>query len=404
MDRADIVIAGAGPVGLALAAALGGAAPGIAVVLVDIRNPAERDDGRASAVAAGGRRMLEQLGVWPAVAGSAQAIEEVVVTDSRASDVVRPVFLSFDAMTDDGEPVAHMVPNAALTAALLAAAKKAGAGLAIPDSVEAFAVESERVVVRLRSGGAIAARLLVAADGYRSQLREFAKIRTLSWDYGQVGIVGTVRHERPHWGRAEEHFLPAGPLALLPLKGDRSSIVWTEAPDVARRLIDGSEENFNTELMKRLGHHLGAIAIEGPRQSHPLMLRLARDFVQPRFALLGDAAHSIHPLAGQGLNLGLRDAAALAETLIDALRLGLDVGALDVIERYQRWRRYDTSEMAAMTDGLNRLFSNDSVLVRAARDFGLGLVDRMPWVKRMLLGQAAGLGASTPRLLKGEAL
>jgi 2-octaprenyl-6-methoxyphenol hydroxylase len=244
----------------------------------------------------------------------------------------------------------------------------------------------------------------VAADGYRSQLREFAKIRTLSWDYGQVGIVGTVTHERPHRGRAEEHFLPAGPLALLPLKGNRSSIVWTEAPEIARELLAGSEAAFNRALGQRLGHHLGAIAIEGPRQSHPLVLRLARDFVRPRFALLGDAAHSIHPLAGQGLNLGLRDAAALAETLVDALRLGLDIGTLDILERYQRWRRYDTSEMAAMTDGLNRLFSNDNRLVRIVRDFGLGLVDRLPPATRVLLRQAAGLGASTPRLLRGEAL
>jgi 2-octaprenyl-6-methoxyphenol hydroxylase len=404
VERADILIAGAGPVGLTLAVAIGSAAPDVRVVLVDSRSPAERDDGRASAIAVGGQRMLAQLDVWPEVTASAQAIEEVIVTDSRASDVVRPVFLSFDATMEDGESVAHMVPNGTLTTALLAAAERARAALSIPDSVEEFGVEDERISVRLRSGRSFAAGLLVAADGARSRLRELAKIRTVSWDYQQVGIVGTVAHERPHRGRAEEHFLPSGPLALLPLKGNRSSFVWTQTPEVARRLIEGDEEAFNAELTREIGHHLGTIKVEGQLQSHPLVLRLARDFVRRRFAPLGDAAHSIHPLAGQGLNLGLRDAAALAETLIDALRLGLDIGTLNVLERYERWRRYDMTEMAVVTDGLNRLFSNDNVLLRVVRDFGLGLVDRMPWAKRLLLGQASGAGAAVPRLLKGEAL
>ena len=246
--------------------------------------------------------------------------------------------------------------------------------------------------------------LLVAADGIRSKLRSIAGIKTVTWSYPQSAIVATVKHERPHNGVAVEHFLPGGPFAILPLKNNRSSLVWTERTADAGRLMASDDFVFQLELERRFGHRLGAIEIEGARHAYPLGLILARDFVRPRFALLGDAAHGIHPIAGQGLNLGFRDAAALAETVVDAYRLGLDVGSFEVFRRYEIWRRYDTFQMGVVTDALNRLFSNDIGPLRALRDIGLGIVDRLPKIKSMFIGEAAGFGGALPKLLKGEAI
>jgi len=219
--------------------------------------------------------------------------------------------------------------------------------------------------------------------------------------------VVTVEHERPHHGRAVEHFLPGGPFAILPLKGNRSSLVWSERDAIARRIVGGDEDIFRFELERRFGNQLGAITPLGRPRAFPLGLTLARDFVRPRFALVGDAAHAIHPIAGQGLNMGYRDAAALAEVLVDAYRLGLDVGSETVLLDYQRWRRFDTAEMAVMTDALNRLFSNDNAALRIIRDVGLGIVDRLPGMKAVFMREAAGdrgvLGRP-PKLLGGEAL
>ncbi|WP_075214344.1 ubiquinone biosynthesis hydroxylase [Mongoliimonas terrestris] len=399
---ADVVIAGGGYVGLSLALALADAVPGVRVSVVDLRPPAESaGDPRASAIAAAARRMLETLGVWAALAPHAQPIVDMVVTDSRLDDVVRPVFLTFDGRTEAGEPFAHMVPNGRMVAAIAERAVARGVTVLAPDRVVDFQVESEGVTVSLGSGAQLRTRLLVAADGVRSRLRAFAGIRTSTWSYGQSGIVTTIAHERPHDGRAEEHFLPSGPFATLPLTGNRSSLVWTERTDVADRLVRGDDLVFEVELVRRLGHHLGAVRVEGPRTAYPLGLTLARDFVKPRFALVGDAAHGIHPIAGQGLNLGFRDVAALAEVLAETLRIGGDPGALDTLETYERWRRFDTFQMAAVTDVLNRLFSNDLAPVRIARDVGLGLVDRLPRLKRYFIGEAAGSGRGLPRLLTG---
>jgi 2-octaprenyl-6-methoxyphenol hydroxylase len=260
----------------------------------------------------------------------------------------------------------------------------------------------------LKDGSEIASRLLVAADGARSSIREQAGIVTHGWQYGQSGIVTTVRHERDHNGRAEEHFLPAGPFAILPLKrdaaGHRSSIVWTEETTEAERIVALDDLGFHAELEKRFGLHLGEIAAVGPRRAFPLGLHVARSFVAERIALVGDAAHVIHPIAGQGLNMGLKDVAALAETIVDAARLGLDPGSPFTLERYQRWRRFDTMAMGVATDGLNRLFSNRSDTLRLMRDVGLGLVDRLPALKDLFIREAAGLTGEVPKLLKGEAL
>jgi len=399
---ADVVIAGGGTVGMTLAAALGSADPDLRITVVD--RGAVRGDERASAVSASAKRMLGAIGVWPRLESTAQPITEMIVTDSRSEDAVRPVFLTFGDDAGDDEPFAYMVPNGALRTAIEDAAESAGVITLRPDGVSGYSVADGHVEATLATGDALASSLLVAADGVRSKLRDLAGIRTVGWDYKQVGIVTTIAHTRQHNGRAEEHFLPPGPFAVLPLKGNRSSLVWTERADAADGLRHLDPEAMASEITRRIGNHLGTITVDGPVESYPLSLKLARDFVTPRFCLIGDAAHAIHPLAGQGLNLGFRDVAALAETLIDARRLGLDIGAVDVLERYQRWRRFDTTEMAAMTDGLNRLFSNDNAVVRLIRDVGLGLVDRVPFVKRALIGQAAGRGRGIPQLLTGEAL
>jgi 2-octaprenyl-6-methoxyphenol hydroxylase len=406
----DVLVAGAGYVGLATAVAIKLGRPSLRVTVVDAAPPgAWERDGRASAIAAAACRMLGQMGCWDEVAPQAQPISEMIVTDSRTADPVRPVFLTFGGEASAGEPFAHMVANTVLNGAL----RRQAAGLGI-DLLEGVAVESFEgggafAEVGLADGRTLRARLVVAADGVRSKLRAMAGIKTVHWDYGQSGIVCTVVHERPHHGRAQEHFLPAGPFAILPLKPDaegrnRSSIVWTERTADAERLVAADDLVFEAELELRFGLKLGEIRAEGKPRAWPLGLTLARDFVRPRLALAGDAAHGIHPIAGQGLNLGFKDAAALAETVVEADRLGQDIGALDVLERYQSWRRFDTVQMGITTDVLNRLFSNDFGPLRGLRDLGLGLVDRMPRLKEYFIGQAAGLSGPAPRLLRGEAI
>jgi 2-octaprenyl-6-methoxyphenol hydroxylase len=400
----DVLIAGGGHVGLCTGLAIAQAAPRLQVAVVDPQPPESgTSDRRASAVAAAAVRMLRRLGVWDKIAAEAQPIHRMIVTDSRTQDAVRPVFLTFGEAPGEGEPFAYMVANAALVGEMRAAAQRVGVELR-RDSVANFTHGEVALRVELASGTILNARLLVAADGVRSRLRELAGIRTLHWPYRQSGIVVTVRHERDHEGVAEEHFLPAGPFAILPLKDRRSSLVWTESPENATRLVEGDPFVFQSELERRFGYKLGELAVEDKPRAYPLGLTLARDFVRQRFALVGDAAHGIHPIAGQGLNLGFKDAAALAETVVEAHRLGLDVGSLSTLERYQMWRRFDTVQMGVVTDVLNRLFSNDISIIRMARDLGLSLVDRLPGLKARLIRQAAGNGAAVPRLLAGEAI
>ncbi len=341
--------------------------------------------------------------MWEAAAGRAQPILDMVVTDSRLGDAVRPVFLTFEGEVEPGEPFAHMVENRHLVAALNAKAGEVGVVMR-PTAVAGFQTTRTQIIAQLADGDTVAARLMVAADGARSNLRELAGIRTVGWSYGQSAIVTTVAHERDHHGRAEEHFLPAGPFAILPLQGNRASIVWTEESQEADRIVALTDEAFHAELERRFGLRLGEIEVVGPRRAYPLGLSVARTFAADRLALVGDAAHVIHPIAGQGLNLGLRDVAALAEVIVDAVRLGLDPGAGDVLDRYQRWRRFDTMAMGVATDGLNRLFSNRSDVLRLVRDVGLGLVDRLPALKGLFIREAAGLVGDVPKLLRGEAL
>jgi 2-octaprenyl-6-methoxyphenol hydroxylase len=403
--RVDLVVGGAGFAGLALAIALRqglGEAFNVTVIDPGLAHATSKDP-RASAIAAAARRLFEAIEVWDAVAADAQTILDMVVTDSKLDDVVRPTFLTFGGEVEEGEPFAHMVENRHLVDALVAKAKELGIDLRA-GSVTGFENAGNAINVALADGETISARLLVGADGARSHIRERAGIATHGWAYDQSAIVTTVAHERDHNGRAEEHFLPAGPFAILPLTGKRCSIVWTEDTREAERIIALPDDQFHAELEKRFGLQLGDIAVSGPRRAFPLGLFTARRFIGERLALIGDAAHIIHPIAGQGLNMGLRDVAALAEAIVDAARLGLDIGAADVLERYQRWRRFDTMTMGVATDGLNRLFSNHSDVLRLARDIGLGLVERLPALKRIFIREAAGFTGEVPKLLKGEAL
>lgn len=404
-EQVDMLIAGGGFAGLTLAIALRqGLGSSVSVTVADpTLGKSHADDERASAIVAAARRLFETLGVWQSVAAEAQPILDMVVTDSRVDDAVRPVFLTFAGDVEPGEPFAHMIENRILIPALEAKAREAGVALRAA-AVTTVSHDAEGAAVALADGSTLKARLLVAADGARSSIREQAGIAVRGWEYGQSAIVTTVGHERDHEGRAVEHFLPGGPFAILPLTGRRSSIVWTETTDDAERIMALPDNAFHAELEQRFKLHLGEIRTVGARRVHPLGFFIARSFIAERIALVGDAAHVIHPIAGQGLNMGLRDIAALAEVLVDAARLGLDPGAADVLERYQRWRRFDTMTMGLATDGLNRLFSNRSAALRVVRDIGLGLVDRVPNLKRLFIREAAGLVGDVPKLLRGKSL
>ena len=407
---ADLAIAGGGIAGLTLALAVKSALG--SAVEVSVFDPAGFDarpgDLRASAIAAGVRRMFEALGVWSRMEPEAQPITDMVITDTALGEPMRPVLLSFSGDVTAGEPFAHMVPNPVLNGSVRDAALAAGVRL-LQQPVLSYQNAGDIVVLDHGSAAASEAKLLVAADGGRSRLREQAGIAFYGWGYGQTALVATIAHERSHQGRAVKHFLPAGPFAILPLKGDdglgnRSSIVWTERDADAKRLLSLPASDLLDELERRFGLELGPLDMLTPLHGWPLTLGIARRFVAERLALVGDAAHVIHPIAGQGLNLGLKDAAALAERIVDQARLGLDIGDPAVLSAYERDRRFDTSAMAVTTDVLNRLFSNDSAGLRAVRGLGLGLVERLTPAKRFFINEAAAFSGARPRLLEGEAL
>ena len=404
---ADAVILGGGLVGLSLAVALGRA--GIATVVVDRERPAtaaaDPFDGRGSAIAWGSAQVLRGLGLWQHMAAHAAPIKEIRVSDGDSL-----LFLHYDHRALGDEPLGYIVENRFTRRALYAhIAGLAEVTLLAPARAVALERSAAGVAVRLEDGRSIKARLAVGADGRESPSRRSAGINVMRWSYPQTGIVCSIRHEKPHRGMAHERFLPAGPFAVLPLpdaeNGEhRSSIVWTERDTLAPAMMALDDAEFSQEIAQRFGDSLGAIAVAGPRWAYPLSLLQAERYTDLRLALIGDAAHVIHPIAGQGLNLGLRDVAALAECIVDARRLGLDIGAADVLARYQRWRRFDNLTLMAVTDGLNRLFSNDLAPVRLARDIGLAIVDRMPPLKRLFMRHAMGTLGELPRLARGEAL
>ena len=393
--------------GATLAVALGGA--GLSVALVDRADPAAMAnaafDVRTTSIAHGSKVALDAIGVWAGMADAAAPILDIRVSDGNS-----PLFLHFDHAAVGDAPMGYIAENQVIRRALfdrLAALETVS--VRAPVAVEGFEADEGQVTVRLADGGAVRALLLVAADGAGSPIREQTGIRCTQWSYDQSAIVCNMTHERPHRGVAHERFLPAGPFAVLPLTDDgegrhRSSIVWTEKTDLTPGFLALDDAAFSAQLAARFGPYYGEVAVAGGRAAHPLRLQHAERYTALRLALVGDAVHVIHPIAGQGWNLGLRDVAALAEVVVDARRLGLDVGTAGVLARYQRWRRFDNVLLAAMTDLLTRLFSNDIAPLRAVRDIGLGAVNTIDPLKRFFIRHAMGTVGQLPRLVKGEAL
>jgi 2-octaprenyl-6-methoxyphenol hydroxylase len=402
-DDVELLIAGGGLIGQVLGVACAGS--GLAVAIVDRQDPAallaDDFDGRSSAISYGSHKVLDAVRLWQEIAPDAEPIREIRVADGDS-----PLFLHYDHRElESGVPLGYIVENRILRRGLIDRVRSLpNLQFLAPLAVESVSTSALGATAALSDGRQIRARLVAAADGRESPLRHAVGIQTVEWQYPQTGIVTTVRHQRPHQGIAVEHFLPAGPFAILPMTGNRSSIVWTERAELAPRLVDLSNAAFAAELAARFGDFLGAVEPIGPHWTYPLNLLLAEKYVATRLALIGEAAHTIHPIAGQGLNLGIRDVAALAELVIDARRLGLDIGDETVLLRYQQWRRFDALALAAVTDSLNRLFSNSLRPVQLARDFGLAAVNRFPPLKRLLMRDAMGIVGDLPRLVRGEPL
>ncbi len=405
----DVVIAGGGFAGLALALALFEGSHGqIKLAVVDAHKGHHGVDTRSSAIAFAAVRMLQTLQAWPSNPADTQPILDMMITDSRMEDGARPSLLNFCGTVEDGQPFAYMVENTKLADALLARAQACGIEI-YQGKATGYEAGDPYARLVLADQAPLQARLIVACDGARSAVRQSAGLQLVGWDYPQSGIATTILHERPHNGRAMEHFLPAGPFAVLPLPDDahgnhRSSIVWTQERTQADALVALDDAAFLAALLACMGHSLGRVQLAGPRHAHPLRIKIAREFIAPRLALVADSAHTMHPISGQGMNMGFRDVAALAQVVVEAARLGQDIGALDVLEQYQRWRRFDTLTMGVATEGMNRLFSNDITPVRLIRDLGLGIVERLPRIKSFFIRSAAGLEGEVPLLMRGRKL
>ncbi|MGV6811485.1 MAG: FAD-dependent monooxygenase [Brevirhabdus sp.] len=403
----DILITGGGLSGTALALAL--AQHGFSVTLVDALPKARlmdnAFDGRSYALALASTRMLSALGVWPRIAEDTQPILEITASDGRAGEGPSPFFLHFDHAEIEEGPMGFMAEDRVLRRGLLeaVAGEKRLTHLS-GRTVVAQDVDGATVTLTLDDATTLTGRLLIGCDGRRSGTAARAGIKRTGWDYGQTGLVCAIEHEKPHGGVAHQFFMPSGPLAILPLTGNRSSIVWSEKSDAAQAINALGDDEYLEVLRPRFGDFLGEIKLAGERFTYPLNLTLANSFIAPRVALVGDAAHGVHPIAGQGLNLGLRDVGALAEVLVHAHRRGEDFGAEDVLDRYAQWRRFDTATSALAMDGFNRLFSNDNPLLRTVRDAGLGIVGAMPGLRRRFIREAAGLTGELPRLMQGRVL
>ncbi|MDX2258711.1 MAG: FAD-dependent monooxygenase [Hyphomicrobiaceae bacterium] len=405
----DVVVSGSNFTGLALALALAKGLGGeLSVAVTGVgANPgagpeATRRSPRAFSIAAASRNLLDRIGVWPSIATEAQPVVEIEITDSALGAGIRPVLLTYDNTVEGGEPASYVVPDACLAGALRAEATATAGITLIAPAATGYEAQGGVARVTLADGSQVTTRLVVAADGRTSPIRRAAGIKTVEWEYRQTGICTEIAHSEPHRGRAVQHFLPGGPFAILPLTGDRSCITWSEDAREARRILALDDSAFLAEIEARCAGRLGTLSLAGARASWPLRLHLARALTGPRLALIGDAARGVHPIAGQGLNLGFRDVAALAEIVAESARTGTDVGDTDGLTRFARWRRFDSTMSTAAFDGLNRLFSNDVRLLRPLREFGLGLVDRLPLAKSLIVKEAAGLMGDVPRLLRGE--
>ncbi len=399
----DIVIVGGGLNGPALALAL--AQSGFTVTVIDALSETVRKnaafDGRAYALALSSMRLLRAIGIWDRVADHTQPMLEIKVSDGRAGEGPSPFFMHFDHAEIEEGPMGYMLEDRYLRRAFLEAMKAEPRITQLRDTVTAQQVDAQGATVTLASAKTLSARLLVGSDGRASGTAQRAGIRRTGWGYGQTALVAAIEHDLPHHGTAHQFFMPPGPLAILPLPGNVSSIVWSETDETAARFSALSDEDFMQVLRPRFGDFLGQIRLKGKRFSYPLTLTLANSFVAERLALIGDAAHGMHPIAGQGLNAGLRDVAALAQVLDEARHRGEDIAAPDVLARYQQWRRFDTATLAMVTDMTNKLFSNDNPLLRLGRDLGMGALNAIPKLRRGFIREAAGLTGDLPDLMKG---
>ena len=404
---ADIAVVGGGLNGPALALAL--AQIGLRVTVIDslpaTTRAAENFDGRSYALALTSVRLLQSIGVWDAVQENAQPMLEIKVTDGRAGEGASPFFMHFDHAEIEEGPMGQMVEDRHLRQAL-SQAVKAESNITLMDGETVTAQQTDSMGARLAlaSGKVLRVKLIVGADGRSSGTAQRAGIKRIGWDYGQTALVCAIAHDRPHQGIAHQFFMPPGPLAILPLTENRSSIVWSETTANAARINALSEELYLDVLRPRFGDFLGEISLAGARYTYPLSLSLTHSMVADRVALLGDAAHGVHPIAGQGLNAGMRDVAALAEVVADAYRRGQDVGSATVLNQYQLWRRFDNTALALATDTFNRLFSNDNPALRLARDIGMAALNAIPSMRRGFIREAAGLTGTLPRLMRGEVL
>jgi 2-octaprenyl-6-methoxyphenol hydroxylase len=398
-ERYDLIIQGGGLTGLALAAAVGGA--GARVLLVEERPIAATTtatfDGRVTAIARGAKQALASIGAWDGMADAAEPILEIEVGEHNS-----PVTVAYDHREVGDEPLGWIVPNQAIRLALLAAIERCPeVVLRAPATIAAMERDAHAVEAELEDGSRVKASLLAVCEGRFSRTRQALGIGARTWRYDQTGLVCTLAHELPHDGRAVERFFPDGPFAMLPLQGDRSSIVWALDDGLADAVKVLDDRAFTAEVQDRFGDQLGRLALEGHRWSYPLVLVWSDRYTAERAVLVGDTARGIHPIAGQGWNLAVRDVAAIAEIVVDRLRLGLDPGAPDALERYAGWRSFDSLALVAVTDGINRLFANDIFPLKLAREAGLAIVDRLPPAKRFFMRHAMGLVGDLPRLMRG---
>ncbi|WP_299371520.1 FAD-dependent monooxygenase [uncultured Tateyamaria sp.] len=403
----DILIVGGGLSGplLALALARGGQTVNVIDALPEPVRKNAAFDGRSYAVALTSQRLLDGLGLWDGIADHSQPILEIKVSDGRAGQGPSPFFMHFDHAEIEEGPMGHMVQDRHLRRALLDAMAASDAITHLAgDTVVSQDARPGDVSVTLASGQTLRAKVLIGADGRSSGTAQRAGIKRTGWGYDQTALVCAIAHEKPHRGIAHQFFMPPGPLAILPLPGNQSAIVWSEKAATAAAFNALADDDYLTMLRPRFGDFLGDIELVGKRYSYPLSLSLADRLVAPRTALIGDAAHGVHPIAGQGLNAGMRDIAALAEVITDAARRGEDIGATDVLARYEAWRRFDNTALALATDSFNRLFSNDNTLVRGLRDLGMGVVNALPGLRRSFIREAAGLTGTLPRLMQGRPL
>ncbi|MFP7570937.1 UbiH/UbiF/VisC/COQ6 family ubiquinone biosynthesis hydroxylase [Marivita sp. S2033] len=400
----DILIVGGGLNGPTLA--LAAAQAGLSSTVIDAQPAGARQsdnfDGRAYALALASVRMLTALGLWDGLRGDAQPMNEIKVSDGRAGDAEVFLGLHFQSAEIEEGPMGHMLEDRYLRRALMAAMDDAAlvthrAG----ETVVAQDVTVSGASVTLASGEVLNGRMIVGADGRQSGTAQRAGIRRTEWAYPQTALVCAIAHEKPHGGVAHQLFMPAGPLAILPLPGNRSSIVWSERSAIAQEINDLPEEDYLTVLRPRFGDFLGDISLAGDRFTYPLGLTLANRFIDDRLALIGDAAHGMHPIAGQGLNAGLRDVAALAHVITHATRRGEDFASPQVLARYAQWRKFDTATLMTATDIFNRLFSNDNPILRAGRDLGMAAINAIPAARRAIIREAAGLSGELPDLMRG---